>query len=455
MKLFHVLGYAGIALAVAGCFKKEEAPAAAATAATPAATPVAAPVGKPNSPVAAMPDAGKLTTVPTTAVGIGPNAAAAVDEAIKMAIKQVNGVAVDMSADTFRSVLAVSAGRSTAELQAKAFSDYISQQSGGVVTSFKVVKIDEPEKGKGSFKATIEANIAKFDAPTDSKKLKIVIGPVRVNADSFKLAGAAVPSGKVASEVRQKILDALTNTGRFSVLDRDLGDDVQQEMDMISSGQAPSAERSKMSQAISADLIWTGSINAFGYQGADGNWSINQRVINVSTRQVQLSSILQGSLGAAGSGYKDSAERAKEALEAQMVSNVVSAILVRTFPITVASRDGNNVVLSQGGQSVREGARYLLVSMGQEIKDPQTGQSLGRTEYECCEVVVDKVGPTMSQGRIENIKMPLDQIQAGGLQLRELSVKPVAVAAVAASGVKKKVAAAKPRDIFKGDEGKW
>jgi hypothetical protein len=51
--------------------------------------------------------------------------------------------------------------------------------------------------------------------------------------------------------------------------------------------------------------------------------------------------------------------------------------------------------------------------------------------------------------------MPLDQIQAGGLQLRELNVKPVAVAAVAASGVKKKVVAAKPRDIFKGDEGKW
>jgi len=333
MKLSHVLGCTGIALALTGCFKKEKPPVA------PPAT-EAAPVAKTNANVVApMPDAGKLGTTATTATGIGPNAAAAVDEAIKMAIKQVNGVSVDMSSDTLRSVLAVTVGKSGAEMQAKAFSDYVSQQSGGVVTNFKVIKIDEPMLGKGSFKATIEANIAKFDAPSDSKKLKIVIGPVRVNADSFKLAGIAVPSGQVANEVRQKILNALTNTGRFSVLDRELGDDVQQEMDMISSGQAPSAERSKMSQAISADLIWTGGIDAFSYQGADGSWSINQRVINVSTRQVQLSNILQGNLGAAGSAYKTNADKAKDALETQMVGNVVSAILVRTFPITVASRD--------------------------------------------------------------------------------------------------------------------
>jgi hypothetical protein len=454
MKLSHVLGCTGIALALTGCFKKEEPPVA------PPAT-EAAPVAKAKANVIApMPDAGKLGTTATTATGIGPNAAAAVDEAIKMAIKQVNGVSVDMSSDTLRSVLAVTVGKSGAEMQAKAFSDYVSQQSGGVVTNFKVIKIDEPMLGKGSFKATIEANIAKFDAPSDSKKLKIVIGPVRVNADSFKLAGIAVPSGQVANEVRQKILDALTNTGRFSVLDRELGDDVQQEMDMISSGQAPSAERSKMSQAISADLIWTGGINAFNYQGADGSWSINQRVINVSTRQVQLSSILQGNLGAAGSAFKTNADKAKDALETQMVSNVVSAILVRTFPITVASRDGNNVVLSQGGQSVREGARYQLVSMGQEIKDPQTGQSLGRTEYECCEVVVDKVGPTMSQGHIENIKMPMDQIPVGGLQLREMNASKLVAAAPAeaASGVKKKTGTKRKAaevDIFKGDEGKF
>ncbi|WP_161539942.1 CsgG/HfaB family protein [Glaciimonas sp. PCH181] len=460
MKLPEILCAAGLILSVAAC-SNDEAPAQP-EAASASAQVAAAPA--PTAPTNAMPDAGKLTSVATTATGIGPSPADAVDEAIKLAIKQVNGVTLDMSSEQFRSVLAVALGRDSAQLQAKAFSDHVAQQSNGVVTSFKITKMEEPFlKGSlsfitgGQFKATIEANIAKFDAPADTKKLKIVVGPIRFDAQSFKVAGAAVPSEKVASEIRQKILDALTNTGRFAVLDRELGGDIQSELDMISAGQAPAAELSKMRQSVSADLIWTAKIDAFSYQNKQGNWALSQRIINVATRQVQLSSVLQGNVSNPQADSQG-ADSAVQTLETGMVSSVVSAILMRTFPITVASRDGNNVVLSQGGQSVREGMRYQLVSMGAEIKDPQTGQSLGRTEYDCCEVVVDKVGPTMAQGRLENIRMPLEQIQPGGLQLRNLSVAKAADApektATGTTG-KKPVARKKEVDIFASDKSKW
>lgn len=447
MKLSYIACAVGLALSVVACSKNEVSTA-------PLAAPAAA---QASAPTMAMPDAGKLSTVSTTATGIGASAAEAVDEAIKLAIKQVNGVAVDMSSEQFKSLLAVAVGRDAAQLQAHAFSEYVAQQSRGVVSSFKVIKLEDPVSQGGVYKASIEANIAKFEAPADSKKLKIVVGPIRFDTESFKVAGVAIPSAKVADEVRQQILDALTNTGRFSVLDRELGGDVQNELDMISSGQAPAAERSKISQAISADLIWTGKINAFSYQNTDGNWALAQRVINVATRQVQLSSILQDTVNSTQG--KETAETAKQKLETQLVGRVVSAILVRTFPVTVASRDGNNVVLSQGGQSVREGARYQLVSMGSEVKDPQTGQSLGRTEYDCCEVVVDKVGPSMAQGHLENIRMPLDQIQPGGLQLRDMNAVKTAIAESAAktgTGIKKPAVAKKKEvDIFAEDKGKW
>ncbi|WP_297575890.1 CsgG/HfaB family protein [uncultured Deefgea sp.] len=446
MKLSYCLALLGSALLLTACFKDEAPPAAA-----------SAVQAQPTAPVAALPDAGKLSTEKTTATGVGPTAAAAVDEAIKMAIKQVNGVAVDMSSEQFKSTLALAIGKDAAQLQATAFSEYVAQQSGGVVSRFKVIKLDAPVAAGGMYTANIEADITKFNAPAaESKKLKIVVGEIRVDTDSFKVAGVAVPSTAVAEAIRQRILDALTNTGRFSVLDRELGADIEQEMDMIASGQAPSAERSKMSQAISADLVWTGKIDAFNYQNNQGTWALSQRVINVATRQVQLSNILQGDFN-----QKLDLSQAKQNLETQMVARVVSAILVRTFPITVASRDGNNVVLSQGGQSVQVGARYQLVSMGQEIKDPQTGQSLGRTEYDCCEVIIDKVGPTMSQGRLENIRMPLEQIQPGGLQLRELTSKTPAASASSASSVKtattKKTTGTQkaPKDVFADDKDKW
>uniref|UniRef100_UPI00061808F4 hypothetical protein n=1 Tax=Chromobacterium vaccinii TaxID=1108595 RepID=UPI00061808F4 len=108
--------------------------------------------------------------------------------------------------------------------------------------------------------------------------------------------------------------------------------------------------------------------------------------------------------------------------------------------------------------SVREGARYKLVSLGQEVKDPQTGQSLGRSEFDCCEVVVDKVMPTMSQGHLENVKMPLEQIPPGGLQLRELAPAAPAKAEASAPAAGNKAPAKKHKPaagMFDADKDKW
>jgi hypothetical protein len=102
----------------------------------------------------------------------------------------------------------------------------------------------------------------------------------------------------------------------------------------------------------------------------------------------------------------------------------------------VIARDGESVVLSQGGQAVKEGTRYQVVAMGKEMKDPQTGQSLGRLESPCCELVIDRVTPNLSYGHLENVRSELDNLPPGGLQVREAlraSAAP-ALAAQAAIG---------------------
>ena len=52
------------------------------------------------------------------------------------------------------------------------------------------------------------------------------------------------------------------------------------------------------------------------------------------------------------------------------------------------------------------------------MKDPQTGQSLGNMENDCCEVVVNRVTPKVSYGQLENIKIKLDGVDPGVLQVR-------------------------------------
>jgi Curli production assembly/transport component CsgG len=259
-----------------------------------------------------------------------------------------------------------------------------------------------------------------------------------------------VPAAKVVDDIRQRLIDALTATGRFSVLDRDFDVEANRELDLIAAGQTPNAEMAKLNQTLSADLLWIGTINDFAYvrharklMTSDrelvsyaGGWSVSQRIVNVATRQILLSNTLQERAPPIEPTTMDRGIDVVEieaSMESAIVGDTVAAILTRTFPVTVVAKDGSNVVLSQGGQSVKAGARYAVVLMGREIVDPQTQQSLGRMESPCCDIVIDKVAATLSYGHLENTKMPLDSVQPDALQIREELVAPQPVTPATAS----------------------
>lgn len=191
--------------------------------------------------------------------------------------------------------------------------------------------------------------------------------------------------------------------------------------------------------------MWVGTINDFAYVRTarklitsdrelvsySGGWSVSQRILNVSTRQIMLSNTLQERAPTTDPTTMDrgiNVEQTASSMESAIVSETVAAILSRTFPVTILAKDGTNVVLSQAGQSIKEGARYAVVSLGKEMLDPQTQQSLGRIETHCCDVVIDKVAATMSYGHLENTKMALESVDPTGLQIRE-ELKSAKVAA--------------------------
>ena len=445
------------AVLLAACNKAEPEKPAPASAPTPMS--VAAPA----------PDVGKLANVQTTAQGYGASAGEAVAEAMKLAILQVNGAAVQSESVSVKFGLDVSLGQDAASLRGNAFADAVTQRSGGVIQNFKLVDMKEPGVlGGQQYKATIEAQIAKFQPSAEMQKVKLVIGQIRFDSASLPMGDRSVPSAEVGPTLRQRISDALVQTGRFAVLDREFSPDIQGELDMISSGQAPSAELAKLSQAASADLVWSGRVSnlaenrhARQLQPRDrervrysGGWAWSEKLVNVATRQVMASDSLRGSVPSTEAttlGRGVDGGKVLEDMSTDLVNQVVTSVIRRTFPVTVVSRDGTNVVLSQGGEALKEGARYAMVTMGTEMKDPQTGQSLGRVESPCCELVIERVTPNLSYGRLENVRSNLEQLPQGGLQLRS-ELKGVAVAkapleAAAAPGNAAPPAAAAPRYV--------
>lgn len=429
---------------LSACNKSGESTEKSAAPANAAASNASDPAGIKNTV-----DVGKIEQVVTTADGSGNSPSAALSEALKLAIMQVNGVTVNASTDSLNisqttlETLDVESSEGSAyvkaasTLQSQQFADRIITESKGAISSFKVLSVTPPEKKGDLFKVQIEAKIAKFSAPSTAGKLKIVVAPLHTNKASFNIGGRQIPAQDVLTTIHQQIVDALTQTGRFLVLDRQFEGELQNELELIGSGQTPNTDFAKLGQAASADLIWVGVVNDFAYEkhvrhlelaerdlvSFSGGWSISQRMINLATRQILQSVSLKGNAPATAPttlGTNPDQVAIVKSMSVEMVTKAVEAILLKTFPISVAERDGDSVVLSQGGNALRENSRYMVYLLGKEIKDPQTGLSLGNIETACCEVLVNRVTPNLSYGTLQNIKVKLDGVQPGALQIREV-----------------------------------
>src|SRR5450830_942887 len=240
--------------ALVGCGKKE-APSA----------PVA--IEKPAPNLTQTPDVGKVEQVDVTAQGVGMTPGAAINEALKTAIMQVNGTTVDASSANFKYYETLTAkvdvqtnqgkdsGTLTASVQDNAFAESIVSKSNGVVSSFKVASITPPPKENGVYTVSIETKIAKFTGPVD-KKIKIVVPALTSNKATFNIGGHEVAASEILGPIRQQMINVLTESGRFTVLDREFDAQRAAELNRISDGKSNKNDLAKIGQELSADLVW-------------------------------------------------------------------------------------------------------------------------------------------------------------------------------------------------------
>lgn len=453
----------------AGCKKEAEAPA------TPAAAPVAEAAFRDN------PDFGGVQVVEIEADGVGPTPTIASLRALDAAIAQVNGRRVSSATATGAAGVSIDvAGLGSLDVSSQSYADLVVSSSDGAVRSFRILSSQEVERTDAErefnaqatvggwlgdsltvreterhvtryWKVKVKAEVAKFVGPKDDGRPSIVVALPRTSGSNYAVGDNQVDTKSVANEIRARLSDALTQTGRFQVLDREFGDELQAEVDFINSGNARTEEVARLGQRLATDLILVPTVDHFAYPRSSrklhmsgrelssysGGGRISLRLMNATTGEVVMSesfahelpptapSTLARSVDGVGL-----AGEMMDSLSARMIKSIVGEI----FPVSVIAMTGNQVVLSQGGKSVSVGERYDAVTLGEELKDPQTGRSLGRMESPCCVVRVDRVADKTSYGTIEGeLPATLAGFKPGMVELRGLAPAQATMAEVTAT----------------------
>jgi hypothetical protein len=71
------------------------------------------------------------------------------------------------------------------------------------------------------------------------------------------------------------------------------------------------------------------------------------------------------------------------------------------FPIQVLEKDKNELTINRGSDTgIQVGQVYTIEIVGKEIKDPGTGEVLGREEIPVGKAAIDELHPKFSKARV-------------------------------------------------------
>jgi hypothetical protein len=214
--------------------------------------------------------------------------------------------------------------------------------------------------------------------------------------------------------------EGLVQSRRFAMLDRSFTDATNNELSQYTNGKFSNSELARLGQKAGTDYLVTGELRTYSINDqsvlnpltgqkiprSSTASEISLRIIDVATSQVKFAK-----------SYGDS----KTA-----VMDVINAI----YPMAIVSVSDVGVVIGAGGDQIKVGDRFKVISLGQELKDPYTNESLGRQETAIGEIEITTVESKMSQAKIISGNNLITQKFSSGLIVRSMP-KPATAPAVA------------------------
>lgn len=313
------------------------------------------------------------------------------------------------------------------------------------ILGYDVNNVSEaPDNG---WEATVTLRYAKFE---------------RLGADSNRRSVVVVSNSKQYRPLLiQMVGESLVGSRRFDVLNRENDALFQDEKEFILGGDAANAEMARLSQASGADYLVVAQLQSLGV-------SNNQRETIAMTGEVLVKSAASGALQLqvvefasrkikwSGSqkfgGTYPGATSVGAATLGKLIGGAADRLIERMvaaiYPIQVVKVVGDTAIINRGEGGVLTGETYAVFQVGEELTDPQSGESLGSMETEVGLGTVTEVKP-----KFAFLKMASGTLAAGtDYIVRKTDKKPAGKAAPK----KARTGPAKPKapdraDVFLGN----
>jgi len=261
----------------------------------------------------------------------------------------------------------------------------------------------------------------------------------RMGADSDRRSAIVVTSNKRYQELlTTTVSEALVASRRFDVLNRRNDALFEAEKAFIQGGDAATAEVARLSQASGADYLIVAELQGLSISNnmretirmtgevlvrSAVSGTLRLEVIEFASRKVKWSSSQK--FGGTYEGVSSIGAGTLSRLIGGAADKLMDNLIASIYPIRVIKVVGDVAIINRGEGSATVGETYAVFLMGEELTDPQSGESLGVMEIEAGLGKITEVKPKFSF-----LKMATGQLDPNGEYIvRKTDKKPPAAAA--------------------------
>lgn len=266
--------------------------------------------------------------------------------------------------------------------------------------------------------------VLKVENNSEQRAINVSYGGKQVSAE---VATKGVP----VNGIEAMMTDALFRSGRFRVMERQKVDKVLKEQDFGASGRVSNASAAKIGKVLGAETLVQAVVTHYApdFEGKGGTLGgitddllgglsistkkslvgMNFRMFDAETGEVTFTKQVKavvgdtsfgfggigwGSDGAAGGAFNSFSKtpigRAVIAAVNKGVYELVKEVGAQPAAGKIVKVDGNKVYVNIGAGAIDAGDTLSVVALGEELVDPETGISLGRTESRVAKLQVAK-----------------------------------------------------------------
>ena len=331
--------------------------------------------------------------------GKGRTTNQAIQDALVRAITSVNGIAI--SSNTVTAILESSVDVNLGDKKYMYGADgdvylkTVIKKTNGIIKGFELLS---EKKDENIVTVQLDVSLTKLTGSNEAKRLRLALLPFNFNK-SIQPEVAAEFDGVFSRD----LVNNLTNTGRFGILDRKYLDQQSQELDFIKNDGASNDEMVKIRNRLGTDYIISGTYEKVKYTRSKRKSRVSEKVKVSSQVSAEITFRLidvATTIIKFAKTYKLYNNQSIETLANEFAKVISDSVVESLYPIRILSDSGDNLIIGQGGDSVRVGQKFSIFKLGKELKDPYTNESLGQEETRLGLFQVTEVRPKFSYGNI-------------------------------------------------------